>query len=110
AIARNAPPKHTPTLTADERKLYVHATTLLPTDGIVHTTAARVTAGARRDVDRARALYEWIVENTFRDAAVRGCGVGDIKFMLETGNLGGKCADINALFVGMSRSLGIPAR
>jgi transglutaminase-like putative cysteine protease len=30
--------------------------------------------------------------------------------MLETGNLGGKCADINALFVGMSRSLGIPAR
>jgi transglutaminase-like putative cysteine protease len=36
--------------------------------------------------------------------------VGDIKFMLESGNLGGKCADINALFVGMSRSLGIPAR
>jgi len=30
--------------------------------------------------------------------------------MLETGNLGGKCADLNALFVGLSRSVGLPAR
>ena len=40
----------------------------------------------------------------------RGCGVGDIKYLLESKNLGGKCADLNALFVGLSRSLGIPAR
>ena len=39
-----------------------------------------------------------------------GCGTGDIKFMLESGNLGGKCADLNALFVGLARSVGIPAR
>jgi transglutaminase-like putative cysteine protease len=30
--------------------------------------------------------------------------------MLESGNLGGKCADLNALFVGLARSAGIPAR
>jgi transglutaminase-like putative cysteine protease len=36
--------------------------------------------------------------------------MGDIKTMLETRNLGGKCADLNALFVGFVRSLGIPAR
>ena len=30
--------------------------------------------------------------------------------MLETGNLGGKCADLNALFVGLARAAGIPAR
>ena len=30
--------------------------------------------------------------------------------MLETGNLGGKCADLNAIFVGMCRSVGVPAR
>jgi transglutaminase-like putative cysteine protease len=41
---------------------------------------------------------------------VRGCGTGDIRYMLESGNLGGKCADLNALFVGMARSLKIPAR
>ena len=30
--------------------------------------------------------------------------------MLETKNLGGKCADLNALFVGLARAVGIPAR
>jgi hypothetical protein len=55
-------------------------------------------------------IYEWIVENTFRDPKVRGCGVGDIRSMLETGNLGGKCADLNALFVGLARAVGVPAR
>ena len=30
--------------------------------------------------------------------------------MLETGDLGGKCADINSLFVGLSRAAGMPAR
>jgi transglutaminase-like putative cysteine protease len=30
--------------------------------------------------------------------------------MLETGNLGGKCGDLNALFVGLARSVGVPAR
>src|SRR3981189_775250 len=30
--------------------------------------------------------------------------------MLETRNLGGKCADLNALFVGLARAAGVPAR
>ena len=30
--------------------------------------------------------------------------------MLETGNLGGKCADLNAIFVGLCRAAGLPAR
>jgi transglutaminase-like putative cysteine protease len=30
--------------------------------------------------------------------------------MLETGNLRGKCVDLNALFVALSRAVGIPAR
>jgi transglutaminase-like putative cysteine protease len=36
--------------------------------------------------------------------------VGDIKAMLETGDLTGKCADLNALYVGLARSVGLPAR
>jgi len=61
-------------------------------------------------IERARAIYEWMVENTYRDPKVIGCGTGDIRFMLESGDLGGKCADLNALFVGLARSVGIPAR
>jgi transglutaminase-like putative cysteine protease len=66
--------------------------------------------GKKNDVDKARAIYEWIVENTFRDPKVRGCGVGDISSMLQTENLGGKCADLNGLYVGLARAAGLPAR
>jgi len=86
------------------------ATELIRTDGIVAATAATITANKRTDVDKVRAIYDWVVGNTYRDPAVRGCGIGDIKAMLETRNLGGKCADLNALFVGLCRASGIPAR
>jgi Transglutaminase-like superfamily len=89
---------------------YVAGTKFITTDGIVRKQAVEVTKGAPTDVAKAKAIYEWIVENTFRDPKVRGCGLGDIKALLETGYLGGKCADLNALFVGMTRSVGVPAR
>ena len=97
-------------LSGGERQFYTAPTELIATDGIVRETALKITRGAGDDVEKARAIYEWIVDNTFRDAKVKGCGVGDIKAMLETGNLGGKCADLNALFVGLARSVGVPAR
>jgi transglutaminase-like putative cysteine protease len=91
-------------------RLNLQPTELIPTDGIVRDTAREITKGARTDVDKARAIYEWVVDNTFRDPKVRGCGWGDIKTMLETRNFGGKCGDLNAMFVGLARSVGIPAR
>ena len=97
-------------LTAAERQFFTAPTELIPTDGIVRTTALDITRGAKTDVEKARAIYEWIVDNTFRDPKTRGCGVGDVKTMLESGNLGGKCADLNALYVGLARSVGLPAR
>jgi transglutaminase-like putative cysteine protease len=89
---------------------WTQPTTLLPTDGIVRKTAQEATQGAKTDAEKVQRLYDWIVANTFREPKVRGCGEGDIKTMLETGNLGGKCADLNALFVGLCRSVGLPAR
>jgi transglutaminase-like putative cysteine protease len=76
----------------------------------VRETALKATRGARTNLDKGRAIYDWVVDNTFRDAKVRGCGWGDVKTMLETGNMGGKCGDLNALFVGLARSVGVPAR
>jgi len=89
---------------------FLRPTKLLPTDGIVKDAATRITRDSKTDIEKARAIYEWIVENTFRDPKTRGCGVGDIRFMLESGNLGGKCADLNALFVGLARASGLAAR
>ena len=85
-------------------------TDLMPTDGIVRETAREITGGKRDDLERVRAIYDWILANTYREPKVRGCGVGDIAAMLETRNFGGKCGDINGLFVGLARASGIPAR
>ena len=89
---------------------YTRATHLLPTDGIVRATAIKATQHAKTDVQKVRAIYDWVVANAWREPKTRGCGEGNIRVMLETGNLGGKCADINALFVGLCRAAGVPAR
>ena len=96
--------------TAAEQAIYLKPTELMPTDGIVRDTALDITKRARTDVDKARAVYDWVVENTERNPKTRGCGVGDIKAMLETKSLNGKCADLNALFVALMRASGVPAR
>ncbi len=99
-------------LSPAERDRNTQRTKLIPVDGIVKHTSDKIVAhaNAETDIEKARAIYEWIVDNTFRDAAVRGCGIGDIAAMLRTGNLGGKCADLNALYVGLARAAGVPAR
>jgi len=94
----------------EELDFFLQPTRYVPTDGIVKETALKATAGATTDMEKARAIYDWVVDNTFRDPKVRGCGRGDIRFMLESGDLGGKCADLNALYVGLARSVGLPAR
>jgi transglutaminase-like putative cysteine protease len=95
---------------AAELKKYLRPTRLLPTDGIVKETAAQITRGCATDTAKARAIYDWIVENTYRNPKTRGCGIGDIRFLLESRDLGGKCADLNALYVGLARAAGLPAR
>jgi len=89
---------------------WTQPTDLMPTDGIVKETAEEITTGKRTDTEKVRAVYDWILANTYREVKVRGCGVGDIKTMLETKNFGGKCADLNGLFVGLVRAAGVPAR
>jgi hypothetical protein len=100
--------KSAPAEDADTLRYFTRATSLIPVDGLVRKTALGATQGATTDVEKTRKIYDWIVANTYREPKVRGCGEGDISAMLETGNLGGKCADLNALFVGMCRSVGVP--
>ena len=99
-----------PPVSRTELDYFLQPSRYVPTDGIVKQTALKATAGATTDTQKAQAIYEWVVENTFRDPKVRGCGRGDIRFMLESGDMGGKCADLNALYVGLARSVGLPAR
>ncbi len=103
-------PGNAAALSDTERKLYTGPTALIPVGGIVKQTSDKITAGAASEIDKARRIYEWIVDNTSRNAKTRGCGVGDVASMLKSGNLTGKCADLNALYVGLARAAGLPAR
>ena len=103
-------PADVPPLSAADRALYTSPTAFIPTDGIVKSTADRITAGATSEVEKARRIYDWIVLNAYRKPTTRGCGLGNISFLLQSGDLGGKCADINGLAVGLARASGLPAR
>jgi transglutaminase-like putative cysteine protease len=84
--------------------------TLIRPEGIVAKTATEIIAGRHGEVEQAQALSAWIVDPPLRDPTVKGCGLGDITARLETGYGRGKCADLNALFVGLARAAGLPAR
>lgn len=89
---------------------FLEPSALIPSDGIVKQTANEITRSANSELEKARAIYDWIVDNSFRNPATRGCGTGDIRYMLESKDLGGKCADLNALYAGLAHAAGLPAR
>lgn len=81
-----------------------------PLDGVVLETALSITAGATTDVEKVRAIYDWIVATCHREPSTPGCGPGDIVAVLTQTGYAGKCADLNGLFVGLARASGVPAR
>ncbi|MBF9235744.1 transglutaminase-like domain-containing protein [Microvirga alba] len=97
-------------ISAAEKSLYLSETSYIPTTGAAKALSDKITAGADGEIAKVRAIYEWMVENTFRRAATRGCGEGDVAAMLKANDFGGKCADLNGLFVSLVRAAGIPAR
>jgi transglutaminase-like putative cysteine protease len=89
---------------------YLRPTPSSPTDGIVLTRAREIVGARTAPLDKARAIYDWVLDNSFRRAETRGCGLGNVAFMLRSGDLGGKCADINSLYVALARAAGLPER
>lgn len=88
---------------------YLQGSRFIPVDGRVKEIADKVTLGKTTTLERARAVYDWVVENTFRDPDVRGCGTGEVEVLLAK-KAGGKCADISSIFVALARASGVPAR
>jgi len=74
----------------------------------VKELAGKITGGKKTVLAKAQAVYDWIVENMYRDANIKGCGFGEVGKLLDT--LGGKCADIHSVFVALARASGVPAR
>lgn len=74
----------------------------------VKEIAADITKGKATVLAKARAVYDWIVENMRRDPNVKGCGLGEIDRLLV--DKAGKCADIHTVFTALARAAGVPTR
>lgn len=93
-------------------KNYLASSHLKPINGIVRETAISIIKenNAATTLEQARAIYDWVIDNTRYDEEIRGRGKGDVKSMFEKNTLTGKCVDINSLFVNLARAANIPAR
>lgn len=87
---------------------YLKATSLGPIDGEVKKLAERITKGKKTVLAKARAIYDWTVENMYRDPNTRGCGLGDVCALII--KPGGKCTDISSMYIALCRAAGVPAR
>lgn len=90
---------------------YLAASAAIPSDAPEFKAIAdKAVKGKTGTLEKARAVYDWVVENTFRDPKVKGCGLGIPTRTLTESKGGGKCADLSAVFVTILRAAGIPAR
>jgi transglutaminase-like putative cysteine protease len=81
---------------------------LVPIDGKIRKLAEEVTQGKTTDLARARAIYDYVVSTMKYDKTGTGWGRGDIYYACDVKK--GNCTDFHALFIGLCRSVGIPAK
>lgn len=92
-----------------EARRYLQSDFWNPSDNRkVAALSRRIAAGRNGILAKARAVYDWVVENTRRDPDVPGCGLGIVERTLASRS--GKCADISSVYVTLARAAGVPAR
>ena len=90
---------------------YLEATPSLPINEGFCADASMEFINMPTVLEKAKGVYRWVLENTFRDEGVKeGCGLGLPIRTISEKNGGGKCADISSVFVALARASGIPTR
>jgi transglutaminase-like putative cysteine protease len=101
-------PAAVPAATAGEIAGWLRPDRLVPLDERIRKLAAEVTQGRRGDLEKARAIYDYVVETMSYDKTGTGWGNGDIYWACDAKR--GNCTDFHALFIGLARAVGIPAK
>ncbi len=81
---------------------------LVPLNGVIADLAREHTQGAKDPLDKAHRIYEYVVATMKYDKSGEGWGHGDAMWACAAKR--GNCPDFHALFIGMARASGIPAR
>ena len=81
---------------------------LVPLDKSIRRLAREIAGGKRSDLEKARSIYDYVVSTMSYDKSGTGWGNGDIRWACDTKR--GNCTDFHALFIGLARAAGIPAK
>ncbi|MBI5102647.1 MAG: transglutaminase domain-containing protein [Nitrospirae bacterium] len=106
-VLGDMPKKELP-LSKEEFKAYLDNSRLGATEPKIKAEAAKIIKGKRTIQAKARAIYDWVVDNMRRDPDAKGCGLCNIEKLLT--EKAGKCADVHSVFTALCRAAGIPAR
>ncbi|HLY15704.1 MAG TPA: transglutaminase domain-containing protein [Bryobacteraceae bacterium] len=89
---------------------YLQPDRLVPLDDTIRRWARAVVdaAGAKTELEMARAIYNHVVATVKYDKTGKGWGNGDIYYACDVRR--GNCTDFHAIFIGYARAVGIPAR
>ncbi len=77
-------------------------------DDRVRALAREVTAEAKGPLERARAIYGYVLAHMRYDKSGSGWGQGDLHWACDEKR--GNCTDFHSLLIGLLRASGIPAR
>jgi hypothetical protein len=92
----------------EEAKLHLLPERMVPSDDKITAIARKAIAGKEGDLAKARALYDYVIDNMLYQKQGEGWGQGDALRACDA--LSGNCTDYHSLFIGLARSVGIPAR
>jgi len=94
--------------TQAELEKYLRATRYVTLSPRIRKLAGDITKGKVSDLDKARAIYDYVFENLKYDKSIPGWGKGDSERACDL--KAGNCTDFHSLFISLSRASGIPAR
>lgn len=80
---------------------------LVVVDDRIRGLAAQTTQGMETTLEKAKALYEYVLETMTYDKTGVGWGRGDTNYACEVGK--GNCTDFHSLFISLCRACGIPS-
>ena len=92
----------------DDPSRYLKPERLVPSDARFDETARKAVAGKKTDLQRARALYDLVIDEVRYAKAGDGWGQGDAVFACDARH--GNCTDFHAYFIALARAVNVPAR
>lgn len=92
----------------EKMRLYLSSQRLLVINDKIREIAREVTEGKPEDLEKARAIYDYVISYMKYDKTGEGWGKGSTVHACEVGK--GNCTDFHSLFISLARASGIPAR